>query len=41
MIRYVVDASGYHITAAQFAADRQIEEREVAFAAFDLRLGSD
>jgi hypothetical protein len=39
--RHVLDANSHHVTAAQFAVNRQVEERKVPFASRDLQLGSD
>ena len=38
---HVVDADGDNVTAAQFAVDRQVEQREIALLALDLELRSD
>src|ERR1700753_3830320 len=37
----ILDPQGYDITAAKLAINRQIEHREVAYAAFHLELGPD
>jgi hypothetical protein len=35
---YVIDSNCYNITAAQFAVDREVEQRKVACASLDLQL---
>ena len=39
--RNVLDSERDHVAAAQLAVDREIEHREVANLAFDVKLGSD
>jgi hypothetical protein len=39
--RHVLDANSYDVTTAQFAVDRQVEQREIPFETLDLQLGSD